>query len=364
MKLYLDNIVFALQRAGGISVYWHELLKRMVADGLDLTVLERPEGADNILRKRLDLAGSTPVADDRLPVKASRYLPAGLSMEPGAVFHSSYYRIPRQRNVVSIVTVYDFTYEYFRSGIAKHVHHLQKGWAIRRADGIICISESTRKDLLTFFPGVDQAKVRVIPIAAPEEFRPLAASDPDCVAAPFEGKRYALFVGDRSSYKNFNLAVDALEHLRELELVVVGQPFSLRETDDLNRKLPGRHHILTGVDTELLNVLYNKAFCLIYPSSYEGFGIPIVEAMRAGCPVITTNRSSIPEVCGDAGLMVDDVSPAAFRQALEALEDDGMRAALVTRGFEQARKFSWDRTYRETLAFYREVHERTLGSRA
>lgn len=362
MKLVVDNIIFSLQKAGGISVYWYELLKRMVAADVDLTVLERPDAQANIFRKQLDLTGCRFSACTRIPLKLSRYLPVNLKTEAKTILHSSYYRVPQQRSVVSVVTVYDFTYEYFRSGLAKHVHQFQKKRAILRADGIICISDSTRNDLLSLFPDIDNSKVKVVPLAASEVFRPASEFGRSRYGFPFSEKRYALFVGDRTPYKNFDVVVKALALRTDLDLVIVGKPLSNTESVFLEQNIAGRHHLLTGVDSERLNALYNDAFCLLYPSSYEGFGIPLIEAMRAGCPVITTNRSSIPEVCGDAGVMVDDISPDALRQALLALEDTSMRKALVVRGFKQAGKFSWDRTYRETMAFYREICEQKRGN--
>ena len=110
-----------------------------------------------------------------------------------------------------------------------------------------------------------------------------------------------------------------------------------------------------GISAEDLNILYNNAFCLLYPSSYEGFGIPVLEAMRAGCPVVSTNLSSIPEVAGDAGLLVNNIKVEEFVKEIEKLEDNEFRDKIIAKGLEQSKKFSWDRCFEETFEFYKEV---------
>jgi len=144
--------------------------------------------------------------------------------------------------------------------------------------------------------------------------------------------------------------------------VVGGKPFSGDEQQML-AELNGRFFSYKGVSGEALNWLYNHAFCLLYPSSYEGFGIPIVEAMKAGCPVVSTNVSSIPEVAGDAALLVDALTVESLSEKISMLYEPVIRSALREKGFVQAAKFSWDKCFEETIEFYKEVWQREFGEK-
>ena len=178
MNLILDNVAFALQRAGGISVYWYELLRRLNRDGRAMRMVEHPRALDNIFRRQLDPEPAVILRERRLPLWLSRYLPypAGDASRP--LCHSSYYRRPQAADAVEVVTVYDFTYERFRQGVARRVHSWQKAAAIRAAHGVICISESTRRDLLERYPDVPPDRVRVIHLGAAEDYRRSARPTP------------------------------------------------------------------------------------------------------------------------------------------------------------------------------------------
>ena len=290
-----------------------------------------------------------------------RYVPFLKSLNNRAVFHSSYYRFSMSRSVVNITTVHDFTYERFSFGFRRRLHSFQKRMAILKSKGIICVSENTKRDLIKYIPCIDQTRIKVIYNGVGEEYFPVDNFE---ISFGFEAlidKRFILFVGDRSPYKNFDKAVGVVARCPEFSLVVVGgKEFSSDEVDML-ANLKGRYFRFTGVSGEALNWLYNHAFCLLYPSSYEGFGISVIEAMKAGCPVISTNLSSIPEVAGDAALLVEQPTVDLLCEKVNLLQNEDIRLSLRERGFVQARNFSWIKCAEETYAFYQEVWEREFG---
>lgn len=357
LQIVLDSIVFSLQRAGGISVYWSQLVRRIMRDGLPAATIEADGATSNIFRQKLDLPRDRVVPNGRGRVAFARYLPPKVLLPGGCVFHSSYYRLPGTARCKVVQTVYDFTYERFRSGLPAWVHSTQKRRAALGADAIICISESTKRDLMTFVPGISEDRVRVIYLGIAEEFCRL----PDIESARWNdnrvaGRPYVVFVGDRSSYKNFPVAVEAAARLSDYALVVVGGgPLNHWERSLLDDALEGRYLHFDGIDNELLNRIYGAARALIYPSSYEGFGIPVVEAMAAGCPVVALNASSIPEAAGTGGLLVDSADAGQIVERVLQLEQGSFRQAVIERGLSNARRFSWERCYRETLSVYEEI---------
>ncbi|UHO39176.1 glycosyltransferase family 4 protein [Chryseobacterium capnotolerans] len=173
-----------------------------------------------------------------------------------------------------------------------------------------------------------------------------------------EDTKYLLFVGRRNSYKNFHLVVKAACLVKsEYKLVIVGEELNKEEYALINKYLGDHFIIFNKLDNNKLNYLYNKAFVLLYPSLYEGFGIPIVEAMKAHCPVIAANNSSIPEVAGDAAILYDNINENLIVDGIKKLESTSFRADIIKKGIQQFPKFDWNKTYLNYLEFYKELYD-------
>ena len=339
--LIIDGIVFSLQKQGGISVYFNNLIKFLEKQLEYVTLLiEEPS-----LQNTRNIGGVLDVA--RRPARLlERYRFCRVPVD-ASVFHSSYYRLPSQSGLPTVVTVHDFIYERYQRGPRQWVHTAQKNAAIRAAQAVICISESTKQDLLEFVGETAGQKIHVIHNGVDDVFKNLSL-EPS--VTPF-----VLFVGQRAGYKNFNIALAAMMFLPELELQCVGGgPIRPDELTNVPDSVAKRVRHLGFVSDEELNVLYNRALCLVYPSSYEGFGIPIVEAMRAGCPVVSIDCKAVLEVGRDALTVVPDSDPRAMADAILQTVSSG-RQSLIHKGLAVAQGYSWDATHRQTLEVYRSL---------
>lgn len=354
INLILDNVIFSLQKSGGISVVWFELLKRLQFDNLNFECIEY-EFISNINRKQLSIVSKNIRIRKKRFLSITRYLSPKIHCKDPFIFHSSYYRTCSNSNAINITTVHDFTYEYYYTGLKRIVHLWQKYRAISKSDYIICISENTKRDLLKFLPKTDEAKIRVIYNEVSDDY--FFITERESIKLPFDLETYVLFVGSRERYKNFELTVKAVAY-NKLKLVIVGAPLLAKELELLQKELGQSNFIAVGrVSNEELNHLYNGALALLYPSEYEGFGIPVLEAQRAGCPVIAYNASSIPEVIGNTPLLLNMLSIEAITKCFDILRRKEEREAIVYRGIENAKRFTWDRMYEQVIELYKEAWE-------
>lgn len=336
--IFYDGIIFSLQQTGGISVLFRELFSRLDKKNYEYEV--QLYGDDVYLPHK---------SRNIRPQFQERYRPCVVRPDiTPRLFHSTYYRIPN-RPICTVTTVHDFTYEYFVKGARRAVHTMQKKAAIRRADKVICVSNSTKNDLHKFVPDVPEDRVVVVSNGVSTDYRLLDDRQDSW-------KEYVIFVGSRKGYKNFGAVVKALSLMKDLCLICVGgDSFNKEEIALVNSLLPNRCRHLGAVTNEHLNYLYNNAGCLVYPSMYEGFGIPVIEAMSAGCPVIAVNRSSIPEVAGNSAFLMEHGDVDEIRGALELVLTSSERAKLVQAGLKRSKMFSWEKTFDETLRVYEDV---------
>lgn len=355
IRIFFDNIIFSWQKAGGVSVVWYELLKRIINEKSLLCSFIEYQGANsNIFRKILILKKNI-ILKKTILFYLQRYFNPKVTCNERFIFHSSYYRTSSNKNAINITTVHDFTYEHFIKGIKQKIHIYQKRRAIKNSDYIIAISENTKKDILKFIPEINENKIRVIYNGVSDDYHII---DESIIHSelPFNKSDYVLFVGARNTYKNFDIVIKTLS-LSFMNLIIVGGELKKEEIQLLNRKLgPNRYKALGRISNNDLNILYNNAFCLLYPSSYEGFGIPVIEAQRAGCPVIAYASSSIPEIIGDTPLLIDKLSTSAILNCFQILQNPFTRKEIIQKGLKNSERFSWDRMYQQTLDLYQEAY--------
>jgi glycosyltransferase involved in cell wall biosynthesis len=219
----------------------------------------------------------------------------------------------------------------------------------RRADRVLAISELTKRDLVELY-GIAEEKIVVTPLAADPAFGPDGPS-PD-------GAPYALFVGALQPRKEPTAAIEGLALLSDdsLRLVLVGPDKGGRAAAEravAEFGLADRVELRGHVPQDELAALYRGAACLVFPSRYEGFGLPVLEAMASGTPVVATAAGAIPEVAGDAAILVEEHNPAALAGGIERAIAD--RERLRAAGLERAAGYSWETTARRTLDVYREL---------
>ena len=363
MKVLFDSQIFELQRHGGISRYVTELA---------LAMARLPEVRARVLAPlhvNALLAGSgAPMAGPaawvpgwparlRQPLAAA-WSAAWLALGPPDVLHATYYgRHRRPRGTGRLVlTVHDMIHERFPGDFGPHDDTAaHKRAAVAAADHLICVSDCTRRDLCRLY-GLAPERISVVPHGV----RPLPAMEGPL---PLQaGAPYLLHVGARGGYKNFALLLQALAAsapLRTAFRVVAfgGGPWTAAERDLITRAGldDGRVLQVAGDDT-LLSALYRHAACLVYPSRYEGFGMPLLEAMAQNCPVVSANGSALPEAGGPAAEYFDAEAADAPAQLAAAIEraagDPARRAELQRLGTTRAAGFTWARAARQTLQAY------------
>lgn len=344
--LILDGNILGLQVHGGVSGYltrlYVEFARLQVSAALILPrdVTYRGYGVDAV-------STGAVAHRERLPAKVAQYMPALIGRRD-AVFHSAYYRRPARPVARHVVTVHDFTYERFRSGAALWAHHSLKTAAIRAADAVICISEATLRDTLEFCPSVDPARLHVVGHGVDcTTFFPDTSGLAEHAIDGME--QTVLFVGQRVAYKRFDLAVGALKQMPHLRLGFAGPPPTANETALLEQHLPNRWVWFGRVDNALLRALYASAYAFIFPSDYEGFGLPVLEAMACGCPVLTSADAALREVGGSSALFAVEQQSEAYAAALEQIGSAETRALMVAGGHEIARRATWEKCARSTL---------------
>lgn len=363
MKIAFDHQIFALQRFGGISRYLVRLAEGLQGLGQDPRVFAPLHCNHYVADLPPGLLQGRETA--RLPDKALRLLAPLIRAQAGRairgfapeILHETYYdpSALRAPGAARVVTVHDMIHERFATGVARRVQ-AHKRAAVTRADHILCVSECTKQDLCELL-SVPPERVSVV-YHGFERF-PVAPMPTDLGDTP-----YLLFVGHRGGYKNFEglvRAVGQTPHLREaLDIVAFGGgAFSAAEQGLVEQAglRPAQVRQIGGGDG-VLGALYAGAEAFVYPSRYEGFGMPLLEAMALDCPVVSSSASAMPEVAGPAAEYFDpEHGPEALADAITRAIMPARRAALVTLGRARLPEFSWQRCAEESLSAY----QRALG---
>ncbi|MGQ9500545.1 MAG: glycosyltransferase family 4 protein [Anaerolineae bacterium] len=283
------------------------------------------------------------------------------------LLHSPDFIPPFRRNCKSVITVHDLAFLLYPHFLTKEAarYYGQIDQAVRRTDHIIAVSESTRRDTIKLL-GVPEQKITVIYEAANPIYRPVDKEAARCHVAEIYGiqESYILFVSTIEPRKNLPGLLQAFrllrDHYKRAEKLVLagGRGWLSEEVFATIEQLGLSNHVyaLGRVPSEHLLYLYNAAQMLVHPSFYEGFGLPPLEAMHCGTPTIVSNVSALPEVVGDAAILIDPHDIDGLAAAMwRLLTDEQLRACLIEKGFKRAQMFSPERTAQQTLEVYRRV---------
>ena len=367
MRIAYDHQIFSEQVYGGISRYFFEVAKRIQAfEGYAVEILS-PLFVNNYIKDDPSLkvwgmhVNQLPRTGRIVQLLNGELVRWKLNQTQPDIVHETYYlgRKLAPSKSKTIVTVYDMIHEKFPQFFPSNDKTRQiKKTAVNRADHVICISENTRADLINLLQ-VPREKTSVTHLAytaSKEKAEPLER---------LRGRPYIAYVGVRIGYKNFIGLIRAFgvsTFLRGHFSIVCfgGGALTREEREEITRaKLkPDQVIMMNGTD-QLLESVYRGAAAFAYPSLYEGFGLPPLEAMSAECPVVCSRTSSLPEVCGDAAEYFDPAQPESIATSIErAVASNGRRKELVALGLLQIRKFSWDQCAGQTAAIYGEVSRR------
>ena len=354
----------------GIGTYIRNLLRELARldQQTDFVLLCRPEDADAI---RTLGANFRPVVSHagNYSVTEQFAIPLALRRERVTLFHAPHYVLPPLAHCRSVVTIHDCIHlmfpQYLPNRMALAYARASMAMAARRATRVLTVSESSKKDIIRFF-GTDPSKIDVIYNAYDERF----GIEPHADAVARVRERYqlqdqfVLYAGNVKPHKNLERLIEAFHLVRDrglphLKLVMIGDDISkyasLRRTLHQHR-LHKYVRFLGYMPEDTLAAMYRLASVFVFPSLYEGFGLPPLEAMASGTPVVTSNVSSLPEVAGDAAVLVNPYDPDAIAQGIYRVLTDGqLQVDLRRRGLARAGQFSWEASVRRVRQIYGEV---------
>ncbi len=354
----------------GIGTYIRNLLRHLarIDNQTEFVILCRPED-----RETLAAIGENfrpvPESSGNYSIAEQIRIPWALQREGVTLFHAPHYVLPPLVRCTSVVTIHDCIHlmfpQYLPNRVALSYARASIALAARRATRVMTVSESSKRDILRFVD-TQPEKIDVIYNAYDERFA-IEPREEDVVRVRERYQlhdEFILYAGNVKPHKNLERLIDALHLLRQrgldhVKLVLIGDDISKYTA---LRRAVHKHQLhkyvrfLGYLPEETLAVMYRLASVFVFPSIYEGFGLPPLEAMASGTPVVTSNVSSLPEVAGDAAVLVDPYEPQSIADGIHrVLTDEGLRRDLVRKGIARAGQFSWEQSVRRIHAIYREV---------
>ena len=372
-RIGIDATALPPQPAGA-GIYTINLIRSLAALDTDIEfyIFAQQSGRRLIETENIGLLNWV-ILPDKSPPRRLIWEQTGL---PGLVrkteldlLHSLHYTRPVSLECSSVVTFHDMTfflYPKYHTFFKRMYFPAAMRKSARSADALISVSENTKKDIVQYLD-VPDSKIHVVYHGVDNRFAPI--SDRGQLGAISQKyilpAEFILYVGVVEPRKNLisllNVFHNLLKSFKNLRLVIAGQPgWGYNEVREIIAKLNLQDHVqLTGfIPPEDLPAIYNLARLFVYPSLYEGFGLPVLEAMACGTPTITTSTSSLPEIIGDAGKLVPPNDDRALLEAMQnLLEDEREQSKLSKKGLKRAARFTWDRAARETCTVYRHVLE-------
>ena len=378
MKIAIDARKW---RDYGIGTYVRNVVRHLAQIDRETTYLLFCNPADESALR--DLAENfVPVVDSSAGYSLREHisLPLKLRSLGAELLHSPHYVRPLLCTIPSVVTIHDCIHllfpQYLPNRMAFRYARFVMGSAIRNSSIVFTVSEASRADILRFYPSTDPAKVHVVPNAIDAELLvDPGEAERERVRERYQIRgRFVLFAGNVKPHKNLERLIRAFARVRcqegneDLRLVLIGDDVSryasLRRTAD-EAGVRQEVRFFGFVPHETLAALYRMATVFAFPSLYEGFGLPPLEAMACGTPVVTSRISSLPEVVGDGALLVDPYNEDDIAQGIaRVLDDEDLRARLVARGLERAASYSWARSVRQIHAGYMKALGRTVPATA
>lgn len=346
--IIFDNIIYSLQKSGGISVRWKELIQSIQQSNLfNESFFVFYKKSSNNLYYDETLSRIPP---NKIIWRVFHLFTEIMNFKSNEtkkfIFHSSYYRLCSNKNAFNIITFHDCIQDFFGKGIKNYFVIQMKKRVVKKADHIICNSYTTKKDLLKLYL-CDENKVSVIYSGVNPIFKRRNGVIKN---------NTILFVGNRAPYKKFDFVIDVLNYNKQLKLTLVGGGKLTKKELKLIEPVKDRIEHFLGINEEELNLLYNESICLIHPSLYEGFGVPVIEAMKAYCAVVAYKTPAVNEIGEDGVLYFEKYDVKQVNKLIVNLSQNKEFYSQVTEtAFNIAKKFSWEKTGIQTIKLLEQI---------